>query len=101
MAASMAWPKTSAVCLGANVAKIVFMLSKKYLLWIIISNAIASPVVYYFMNKWLRDFAYRIEISWWVFAISGIIALLIALATVSIQAIKAAVANPVEALRYE
>ena len=87
--------------LGANVVKIVFMLSKKYLLWIAISNVIAFPVVYYFMNKWLRDFAYRIEISWWVFVVSGIIALLIALATVSIQAVKAAIANPVEALRYE
>ncbi|MGD8777475.1 MAG: ABC transporter permease [Ignavibacteria bacterium] len=87
--------------LGANVAKIVFMLSKKYLFWIVISNAIAFPVVYYFMNEWLRDFAYRIEISWWVFVISGIIALLVALATISFQAIKAATANPVEALRYE
>ena len=87
--------------LGANVVKIVFMLSKKYLLWIAISNVIAFPVVYYFMDKWLRDFAYRIEISWWVFVVSGIIALLIALATVSIQAVKAAIANPVEALRYE
>jgi len=53
------------------------------------------------MNKWLQDFAYRIEISWWMFALSGGIALMIALATVSFQAIKAAMANPVEALKYE
>jgi putative ABC transport system permease protein len=87
--------------LGANITKIVFMLSKKYLLWIIISNAIAFPVSYYFMNKWLQDFAYRIDISWWIFILAGVIALMIALITVSIQAIKAATANPVEALRYE
>ena len=87
--------------LGANIAKIVFMLSKKYLLWIIVSNVIAVPVVYYFMNNWLSDFAYRIGIDVWVFVISGCAAFLIALATVSYQAIKAATANPVEALRYE
>ncbi len=87
--------------LGANVAEIVFMLSKKYLLWIVISNLIAWPVAYYFMNKWLQDFAYRIDIGWWMFILAGGIALLIAVATVSIQAIKAATANPVESLRYE
>ena len=87
--------------LGADITKIVFMLSKKYMLWITISNAIAFPAAYYFMNKWLQDFAYRIDISWWMFVLSGVIALVIALATVSIQAIKAAFANPVESLRYE
>jgi putative ABC transport system permease protein len=87
--------------LGANVTKIVFMLSKKYMLWIIISNAIAFPAAYYFMNKWLQDFAYRVGMSWWIFILAGVIALMIALTTVSIQAVKAAMANPVEALRYE
>ena len=87
--------------LGANITRIVYMLSKKYLLWIILSNLIAIPVAYYFMNKWLEDFAYRINLSWWIFVLAGGIALLIALTTVSFQAIKAAVANPVEALRYE
>ncbi len=87
--------------LGANVAKIVFMLSKKYLLWIVISNAIAFPAAYYFMNKWLQSFAYRINISWWIFFLAGSIALLISLITISFQAIKAATANPVESLRYE
>jgi putative ABC transport system permease protein len=87
--------------LGADVPKIMYMLLKNYLRWIVISNIIAFPVVYYFMDKWLRDFAYRIEISWWMFIISGGMALLIALATVSYQAIKAAIANPVESLRYE
>ncbi len=87
--------------LGANVTKIVFMLSKKYLLWIVISNLIAFPAAYYFMNKWLQDFAYRISINWWIFVLAGGIALLIALVTVSFQSIKAATANPVDSLRYE
>ena len=87
--------------LGANIAKIVFMLSKKYLLWIIISYLIAFPVAYYSMNKWLQGFAYRINISWWIFAFAGSIALVIALVTISFQAIKAATADPVESLRYE
>ncbi len=87
--------------LGANVAKIVFMLSKKYLLWITISNVIAFPAAFYFMNKWLQSFAYRISLSWWVFFLAGGIALMIAITTVSIQAIKAATANPIKSLRYE
>jgi len=65
------------------------------------ANIIAFPIAYYFVNKWLQDFAYRINISWWVFVLSGGIALIIALATVSTNAIKAAIANPVESLRYE
>jgi len=68
---------------------------------VIIANLFAWPIAYYFMNKWLEDFAYRIEISWWMFALAGGIALVIALATVSIQAIKAETANPVESLKYE
>ena len=77
------------------------MLSKKYLYWIIISNAMAVPIAYYFMNSWLQSFAYRIDIEWWLFVLAGGVALVIALATVSIQAIKAATANPIKALRYE
>jgi putative ABC transport system permease protein len=87
--------------LGANIAKIVFMLSKKYLLWIVISNVIAFPAAYYFMNQWLQSFAYRINISLWIFFLAGAIALLISLITISFQAVKAATANPVESLRYE
>jgi putative ABC transport system permease protein len=87
--------------LGASVTNIVFLISKNYLWWIIFSNAIAWPVAWFVMNKWLQDFAYRIEISWWMFALAGAIALLIAMVTVSFHAIKAATANPVEALRYE
>jgi len=66
-----------------------------------VANVIAWPVAYFAMDKWLEDFAYRIEIGWWVFALAGGLALLIALLTVSTQAIKAALANPVEALRCE
>jgi putative ABC transport system permease protein len=87
--------------LGASVPSILFILSKEFLKWLALANLIAWPVAYYFMNKWLQDFAYRIEISWWMFAASGLIALVIALFTVSFQAVKAAVANPIESLRYE
>lgn len=86
---------------GASMLQIVIMLTKDFTKWILLANIIAWPVAYYFMNKWLQDFAYRIEISWWVFVLSGGIALVIALLTVSYQAIKAATKNPVEALRYE
>lgn len=87
--------------LGASVPGILKLFYEDFIILIIIANIIAWPAAYYFMNKWLEDFAYRIEISWWVFILSGGIALLIALATVSFQAIKAATANPVESLRYE
>ena len=86
---------------GASILDIVTMLTKDFTMWVFIANIIAWPVAYYFMNKWLQDFAYRIEISWWVFVLSGGLALVIALLTVSFQAIKAATKNPVEALRYE
>jgi putative ABC transport system permease protein len=62
---------------------------------------IATPLAWYFMNNWLQDFAYRIQINWWVFLASGIIAVFIAFITVSIKAIKAAIANPVKSLRTE
>jgi putative ABC transport system permease protein len=68
---------------------------------VLIAFVIASPIAYYFMDKWLADFAYRITISWWIFAGAGISAVLIALLTVSWQSIKAAVANPVKSLRSE
>ena len=87
--------------LGASISNVVFNLSKDFLILVVVSMVIACPVAYYFMNMWLQDFAYRINISWWVFVISGSIALLIAFATVSFQAIKAATADPVESLRYE
>lgn len=87
--------------LGASVADIVVLLSKEFAGLVVIAIIIAIPTAYYFLNKWLQNFAYRIDISWWVFVLAGMSALLIALLTVSFQAIKAAVANPVESLRTE
>jgi putative ABC transport system permease protein len=87
--------------LGASISNVSLILSRDFLILVAISNIIAWPVAYYLMNKWLEDFAYRIDTSWWMFILSGGIALLIALLTVSFQAIKAALANPVENLRYE
>ena len=87
--------------LGASVANITSMLSKDFLKLVFISVLIASPLAYYGMNKWLQDFAYRINISWWVFALAGLAAVFIALFTVSFQAIRAAISNPVKNLRTE
>jgi len=87
--------------LGASVPNLVALLSKDFSKWVLLANLIAWPVAYFAMNEWLQDFAYRINIGWWVFALAGGLAFLIALLTVSTQAIKAALANPVEALRYE
>jgi putative ABC transport system permease protein len=86
---------------GAKSIEIFSLLSGEYILWVSISIIIACPVAWYVMNKWLQNFAYRINISWWVFALAGVIALLIALLTVSVQSYIAAGKNPVEALRYE
>jgi putative ABC transport system permease protein len=87
--------------LGANVTGIVALLSKDFLKLVAISIVIASPVAWWIMNKWLQDFAYRTNISWTVFVITTITALMIALITISFQAIRAAVANPVKSLRTE
>jgi putative ABC transport system permease protein len=77
------------------------LLSLDYLKLILISFLFAIPVGWFAMNLWLRDYAYRINIAWWVFAIAGCVALLIAIVTISLQATKAAVANPVKSLRTE
>ncbi len=87
--------------LGASVVNITSMLTKDFLKLVIIAVLIASPVAWLAMNKWLQSFAYRININIWVFVIAGVIALLIALITVSLQAIRAVVANPVKSLRTE
>ena len=87
--------------LGASVGRIVGMLSKDFLKLVIIAMLIAFPVAWWAMHSWLQHFAYRISIGWWVFAIAGGVALLIALLTVCLQAIKAAIANPVNNLRTE
>ena len=87
--------------LGASVQGIVQMLSKDFMKLVAISFVIAAPMAWYFMHKWLQDFAYRITISWWIFVAAGLAALLIALVTVSFQAIRAAITNPVKSLRTE
>ena len=87
--------------LGASVGNIAGMLSKDFLVLVLISSVIAFPLAWWGMSKWLEDFAYRVSIGWWVFCIAGVLALLIALVTVSFQAIKAAIANPVKSLRTE
>ncbi|WP_121810074.1 ABC transporter permease [Mucilaginibacter kameinonensis] len=86
---------------GASVTGIVNMLSAEFLKLVMLSSLIAFPLAWFAMNKWLQNFAYRIEITWWIFALAGTAALVIAFATVSFQAIKAALANPVESLRSE
>lgn len=87
--------------LGATTRSIIVLLTKEIGQLVIIANLIALPIAWYVIHKWLQNFAYRVEMSWWMFVLSGGIALVIALATVSFQAIKAATANPVESLRYE
>jgi putative ABC transport system permease protein len=87
--------------LGATTPGIVGLLSKEFVKLVAIANIIAWPVSYYFINGWLQDFAYRIELGWGVFVLAGALALVIALLTVSAQTVKAALANPVEALKYE
>ena len=87
--------------LGASVQNIVSLLSGEFMVLILLAVIIASPVAWYFMNKWLEEFAYRVSIVWWVFLLAAIITVLIALVTIGFQAIKAAIANPVKSLRTE
>lgn len=87
--------------LGATVSDITMILSREFVMLVIVSNVLAWPISYYVMNKWLQSFAYRVDFSWWIFVLAGAMALVVALMTVSWQAIKAAVSNPVESLRYE
>lgn len=87
--------------LGATVQNVVYLFTKEFIVLIAIAFLIAAPLAWYFMNKWLQDFAYKIDISWWVFLMAGVLSLLIALITVSSQAIKAAIVNPVKSLRTE
>jgi putative ABC transport system permease protein len=87
--------------LGASVSSIAGLLSKDFVLLVVISIFIASPIAWYFMKQWLSGFNYRIQISWYVFVLAGLAAIIIALITVSFQAIRAAVANPVKSLRTE
>jgi len=87
--------------LGASVSNIILLLSSQFTRWVLVANVIAWPVAYIFMNKILQNYAYRTTISIWIFLASGLLSLLIALFSISYQSIKASLANPVEALRYE
>ena len=86
---------------GATVSEILIMLNKDFLKRVAIAFIIATPIAYYAMSKWLENFAYKTELSWWIFALAGALTLGIALVTVSLQSWRAATRNPVEALRYE
>ncbi len=86
---------------GAKISEILAMLNKDFIKWVTIAFVIACPIAYYTMNKWLENFAYKTSLSWWVFALAGILTLSIAMLTVSWQSWHAATRNPVEALRYE
>jgi putative ABC transport system permease protein len=87
--------------LGAKVSGIATLLSKDFVVLVFIAILVATPIAWWVMNKWLQSFSYRVDIKWWMFAMAGIIAAIIALVTVSFQAIKAAIANPVKSLRTE
>lgn len=87
--------------LGASITNIVGLLSKDFLKLVIIAFLVATPLAYYFMQQWLSNFAYHVEVQWWVFALTGILAIGVALLTISFQSIKTALANPIEALRNE
>jgi putative ABC transport system permease protein len=87
--------------LGATVTQVTNMLSKEFLRLVCIACVIAFPLAWWAMSKWLQDFAYKIQISWWVFLVAGVAALAVALLTVSFQSIKAALMNPVKSLKAE
>ncbi len=86
---------------GSKVSQILAMLNKDFIKWVLISFVLASPIAWYAMNRWLQNFAYKTTLDWWIFALAGLLAVGIALLTVSWQSYRAAVRNPVEALRYE
>jgi len=86
---------------GAKISEVMILLNRDFIKWVVIAFVIATPIAWYAMNKWLENFAYKTDLSWWVFALAGLLALGIALLTVSWQSWKAATRNPVEALRYE
>ncbi len=87
--------------LGATTTSIIILLNKSYLKWIFISVILSCPFVYYYINKWLQGFAYRIDFSWWIILLSGLAAIVIAFLTISIQILKSSKAKPVDSLRYE
>ena len=87
--------------LGASVASIVTLLTKDFLKLVFVALILASPLAWWAMNQWLKDFAYKVDLDWWVFALAGMLAVVIAMLTVGFQSIKAALMNPVKSLRSE
>ena len=86
---------------GATVQEVIILLNKNFVIWVGIAFIIAGPVAFFVMNRWLQNFAYKTSLSWWIFGLSGLLALVITMVTVSLQSWRAATRNPVEALRYE
>ena len=86
---------------GAKISEVIILLNKDFIIWVTIAFAIAVPIAWFIMHKWLENFAYKTGLSWWIFLLSGITALFIAMVTVSWQSWRAATRNPVEAIRYE
>jgi len=105
LAAFMAEQRTKEIgirkVLGSSVSGIVLILSKAFAKWVLVANVLAWPTAYFLLNRWLQNFAYRTSLPWWIFFLSGWIALMVALVTVSYQSIRASLVNPVEALKYE
>ena len=87
--------------LGASISGIVLLMSREFIMWVVVANVVAWPIAWYIMSKWLQGFAYKTSMTLWTFGLSAVLALVVALLTVSYQAIKAARANPAEALKYE
>jgi putative ABC transport system permease protein len=87
--------------LGASASQIAMMLSHEFTKWVVIASIIAFPVAYFVMSQWLQNFAYRTSIGLWIFILSALLAFVLAMLTVSLQAFKAGMANPVDSLRYE
>ena len=86
---------------GANIAQVLSLLNKDFLKWVLLAFFIAVPISLYTMNRWLENFAYKTKLSWWIFVLAGVATLVIAFVTISWQSFKAAMANPVDALRNE
>jgi putative ABC transport system permease protein len=87
--------------LGASVAQVTALISRDFARLVLIAMVLASPVAWWAMNKWLQDFAYQVNLSWWIFAIAGVLVIAIAFATISFQSVKAALVNPVKSLKAE
>jgi putative ABC transport system permease protein len=86
---------------GATISEVMVLLNKDFIKWVAIAFVMATPIAYFVMHEWLENFAYKTDVSWWIFALAGVLALLISLLTVSWKSWKTAIRNPVEALRYD